>query len=112
MSKISFSPNFQNINTVDEVCRFLSQFSSSVKSVVNGNLALQENFRNQLVEINFTLANQEYAVAHTLGSPIVGVMDWGTTSSGTVYFSTKASTAAFVYLKASTNGARRVLLFS
>lgn len=111
MSKIRSIFQFSNLETLDSLTQHLNIFTDDLISNVNGNLEFGENIKTSLVTINFTAANTEVAVTHTLGRVPIGYMQVGANAAASLYAGTSANTDGIIYLKSSAIAIVNALVF-
>ena len=100
MSKITELGDFTNIDDPKEFMRFASRFISQLQDTVNGGLDFSSNVNCQIVDISFpSLANQEFAVTHTLNRTGLNFIVISKNVSCDVYRGSTIDTKSVVYLK-------------
>jgi hypothetical protein len=113
MSKLTQSSNFNQLNKLEDVTRFVTRFSEDVKNQVNGNLLFGENISCVIVTVNFSTAGNNFLVTHNLGRIATGFICVGGDSAGVVYkgIPGSPSTTTTMYLRASLPVTADIMVF-
>lgn len=111
MSKITQSTDFDRLQTLEDLKRYLNKFGEDVVAQVNGGLTFAENLDATTVSVTFSSANTDTALAHGLNRIPTGYILVGSTAAMGLYDGVNASTASLLYLRASATGTARVLIY-
>lgn len=111
MGKIKAVPQISNLNTLEEVTRYLQMFLTDISAIINGNIEIGSNLSVSLVTANFTMTNTEFAIGHTLGRVPVGYIVTKMDAATVVYSGTTTWTDKTIFLKANTTANCSILVF-
>lgn len=113
MPKITISPLFSSIRDVTSLARFVTQFCTNVRDIVNGKLRFTDNMQCQLLNTNFLVANTNQGFAHGLNAPINGFLVFDNQFQNGMVYRPDASndSNSVVYLAATVPGFYQVLIF-
>ncbi len=108
--KIKTIQTLSNIETLEELIKFVSISFDDVVNVVNGNIGF-DNLGVFMLNATFSAANAEITFEHKLGRAPSGYLVKGLTAAMTVYDGVTANTADKIYLKSSAAGTARLIIF-
>lgn len=108
--KLTAAADVSNVKG-DDVQRFVTAFQTQVQDAVNGNLTFGENIKAQIVSVDFTAANAQTQVSHTLGKVPGGYFLVGASAAMSLYNGTSANTTELLYIRSTAVGQASVLVF-
>lgn len=109
--RVNSSADAPNGKTLESIIAFVGLFSNDVSGILNGEITFQENFRCQLKEVTFSLANSQHTIEHTLKKVPSGYFVVKATAATTVYDGTTTWTNKIIYLKADVATTVTLLIF-
>lgn len=109
--KIKTVQSLSNIDTLDGLIKWVSQMATDIVNVINGKVSLTDNCQTSLVTVNFTAANTEIPVPHSLGMVPQGYLDAGKSAAITVFDGTTSNTSSTLFVKSSGVGTAKLLIF-
>lgn len=108
--KITAAADVSNVKG-DDITRFVSAFLTQIQDIVNGNLSFGDNIKAQVVSANFTAANAQIQIGHTLGKAPIGYILVGSSVAMSLYNGTSANTDQLLYISSTAVGSASVLVF-
>ncbi len=108
--KIKTIQTLSNIETLEDLIKFVSIGFDDVVNTVNGNLGF-DNMSVFMLDAAFAAPNAEITFEHKLGRVPAGYLVKGLTAALTVYDGATANTADKIYLKSSAAGTARLIIF-
>ncbi len=112
MGKLFESAKFMNIVNLKDLTTALTSWSTQVTNLFNGNLRFEDNFKCQIVTVDFTSSFTDFSIPHKLNAVVNGAIDYNNQIGGFITFSsTQKPTKDHVFLQASNHGIRTILLF-
>ena len=111
MSKIKTAQTTSNLQSWEELRRFISIQVDDIIGVVNGNLSFTDNFRAKFLTVNFPGAGVNVEVQHGLGFIPNGYLALGADAPASVYDGSGASNGSVIFLKASGAANVRLMIF-
>ncbi len=109
--KLKVSQSVSNVDTFDDLKRFVDQYLSSIRDVINGNVDLNDNMSVSFVTFTFQQANTNYQLAHTLGRIPTGYIPVKKNSSADIYDGAGTNTAKSIFLKSTVATTVTVMVF-
>ena len=82
---------FDKVKTLDDLISAMQIFATNVGEIVNSGIRFNQNFRCQIIEVDFTDANTDTTFSHSLNSVPTG------------YLALTKSAAMIIYNGSSTN---------
>jgi len=110
MGLIRKSEDLGNVSDENKF-RFIEIFLKDVKNVVNGGLDFASNLVFPFVSVNFTAANANLAVAHSLNRLPRGYFVISRSAAGIVYDGTLESSSTTIYLRSSAVMTAKIVFF-
>jgi hypothetical protein len=112
MGKVRSDFNLSNLNKdPQQLARFVSILRDDLVNVINGELEFDQNLKTSQVTANFTAANTQIAITHTLGRIPLGYILTKTNVATSIYDGGTANTDTFLYVKASVIANTKLLVF-
>ena len=110
--KISQNEGIDNQKDLAGVKLQVQRFANEVEQTVNNGLSFADNFKAQILVVNFTSANTNTQINHQLGSVPTGYIPIGKSVSLDIYDgSTDVFNKTFVTLKSSAIGSATIMIF-
>lgn len=109
--KITATPDISNLQTLDDTTRYVSQCLTQIVSVLNANVTFSDNFKATQISVNFTAANAEQAISHSLGKVPSGYFLVGASVALNLYNGTSDNTDSKIYIKSSAIGTAAIIIF-
>jgi hypothetical protein len=105
--------NNWNLVNVKEESKWetLTNFLKDVYTILNKGIVVQDNFRGALLDIEFTVANEDLAIIHGLSYTPTKYIVLNRSSAFNVYDGSSSADQKFFYLRASSLGTATVLIF-
>lgn len=101
MPQIQVPSNLSNLQTIEDLQRFLSAFASQLTSYFNGNIEFVKNIKASGIHtVNFLTTTDPVTVEHGLGSVPKGFLTVGLNTPAIVY-GTGTWTTTQIYLQSS-----------
>lgn len=85
MSKIRNIFNLSNLDTVDDLSRYLNVSVNELTNIINGKIEFVENILSARINVNFTSANSQFSISHSLNKTPVGYIQIGSNVACNVY---------------------------
>jgi hypothetical protein len=89
----------------------LTNFLKDVYTILNKGIVLQDNFRGALLEIEFTVANEDLQIIHGLSFTPTMYFVLNRSSAFNVYDGSRSADQKYFYLRASSIGTAKVFVF-
>lgn len=99
MAKLRNQINVSNLETIDDLSRFVSVVFDELYNQINGKLQITQNIQFVTVNASFPAANTQYAFAHDLGVVPTYYIAVTNPTGGVVYAGTTPFTLNNIYLK-------------
>jgi hypothetical protein len=110
MGKIKAVTDVGNVESIENLRRYLQQTLSLIVETINGNLELNDNIKLKIVEINFVESNVDTSIAHGLNKIPTGFIQIGSNVASIVYSGVRPADSQFLYLKSNVSPAKVKLL--
>lgn len=98
-----------NLNQADFMV-FVSKMLNDVKSILNGGLLVQDNCSFKVADVQFTAANSEVKINHSLGRLPLGYILIGASAAMSLYNGVTASSVQDIYVRSSATGSATILV--
>lgn len=109
--KITASSSLSNLESVEELRRFVGAFSDNVASALNSRLTFSDNFLASIITFVFTGANTTLGMPHKIGVIPSGYILVGTTVAMSLYDGEQANSTDTLFLRSTAAGTAKVLVF-
>lgn len=109
--KLKIPLTISNLQTWEDLRRFVSVMISDVVSLLNGKVDLVQNCSTSVVSITFPTANATNSVQHTLGHVPNGYIVISKLASGDVYDGNQENTTQTIFLRCTVATTVRLLVF-
>jgi len=109
--KLNAVQNVSNVTTVTDLARYTSITLDQIQSILNGGITFVDNFQASTISANFTAANTEFQLSHSLGRIPVGYILINASAAMIIYNGGSANTANDIFLKSSAIGTGQILVF-
>lgn len=110
--KVTAPINLSNVNSIDELKRFVGIFCSNVTDILNGNVLISDNVASKLLTFTFTSSNKTVGMDHGLGVIPTGYFQVGSDVSVNLFDGDQKNTISTIYLRSSGSAVVRVLVFA
>jgi hypothetical protein len=110
VTKVAASPDFSQVEDVEQLKRFSSIVVRELVDVVNGNLSFGDNFKCTVATVSFPSADVEQQIFHNLGRAPVGYVLVSANVAMNLYDGGSANTASELYLKSSAVGTAKIII--
>lgn len=104
-------PEISQIETLTDFKRFVSIITSSIQSVINGNLSLGDNMSLQFITVEFNASGTQVVSSHGLKRVPAGYIAVGMSAPCIVYDGSTTNTTDQIYLKANAASIVRLLIY-
>lgn len=111
MTKIKDKFQFGNIEDIDQMGRFMELFNNDINDLLNGNLEFDDNLRTSTLSVNFTTANAQLQIAHSLGRTPIGYILAKTNTPARLYDGGTLNDSKFVYIKSDAVANTTIVVF-
>ncbi len=109
--KIKTIQDISNVQSWEDLRRYSSQSINDLVTVVNGKIDFVDNCSTSLAPVQFTKANVEVEVKHSLGRVPSGYIVAGKSASFDIYNGASPNTDSTIYVKGTVAGTATLLVF-
>lgn len=100
MGKVTAKMSVANVETLEELKRYVSIALSDIALQINGGITFSDNISNKIIPFQFTAANSTFTIPHGLGRvPLFWTS--GSITANSVIYQTQDPDGVSLYLAAS-----------